>query len=490
MYTPQSKKRQQMRLALIYVTMTLSVLVIASILVLFVQGYRFNRSAGTIVQSGMVQFNSIPSGASISLNSTRVSGTTSTKATIPPGSYSVRMSRTGYHDWRKSVEVKSGNILWLNYARMIPLELPVDNVAELPAVTSSLMSPSRKWLAMTTGEASPTVTLADISSDTPVITSFDLPVESFTGTEDKASEAFELQEWDLSSRYLLIKHKYEDKSEWIIVDIQNVENTINLTAVFDIDLVGAKFSNDNSKIIYALVQGDVRKIDTEGSTISAPLIRDVAEFSLFERSTIAYTTFPAEDTKERSVGYYKDGDGANIIKSFVDEEAVPLHIALGKYYGETYVGIARDNQVEIFKGTLPRTKTGVESPSTLKKVTTMTLPGPVDYLSNRTDGRFFVAQHRNGYSVYDLELKKLSTTSMKHKQSLSSELRWIDGYSIWNGDGGVVRLYEFDGANQHDIMPIEPGLNVALSPNNRYLYAPVKDDKGIYHLSRVRLTLP
>jgi hypothetical protein len=60
---------------------------------------------------------------------------------------------------------------------------------------------------------------------------------------------------------------------------------------------------------------------------------------------------------------------------------------------------------------------------------------------------------------------------------------------MWSDRDGTVRLYEFDGANQQDIMQVQPGFEAALSPNSKYLYGITKASDGSYHLTRVKLIL-
>jgi hypothetical protein len=287
---------------------------------------------------------------------------------------------------------------------------------------------------------------------------------------------------------LLLSHLYAGKTEWIVVDTENIAETKNLTSLFDIPMTGAKFSNSDNRILYALMGGDVRKIDIDNATISAPLVRGAAEFSLYDRSIITYVTTVDETTKQRSVGYYHDGaEKPRVIKTFSDDGSVPLHLSVGKYFNQTYVGIAYGNTVDILQGSLPRSDS--DGSSSLQAVTTVTIPGGVDFLSNKTSGRFFAMQHGMSYSVYDLELKELTTTALKGDTPPDGELRWLDGYTVWSSLGGTLRLYYFDGANQNYIMPIVAGQNPTLSPNGRYLYAPTQDDEGVFHLSRVRLIL-
>jgi len=453
-------------------------------------GYRFDRKAGTIEQGGLVQLNSIPAGATLTINAARLSATTPAKTTLSANQHSISMVQNGYTPWQKTVQVVSGNILWLNYARLIPIDRPVDTISSLTAITSSLSSPNRKWYAMTTEKSSPAIRLVDVSVEDPEIKTLALPELSFTKPVNVESASFHISAWDpSSSRYILLEHRFDDTNEWIVVDTEEIAKTKNISTTFDISMVKPQFSNADSTVLYAVIEGDIRRIDIDQSTISAPLVRNVAEFSFFDKSTLLYVTNIDEIKKTRSVGYRsEDASESRAIRTFSDEGTVPLHIAAGKYYNQTYLGIAYDSSIEILTGSLPRSDS--KDTLALTAEATMSTPEAINFFSNKTDGRFFVAQHKNSYSVYDLELQKATTTTIRGDAVLEAELRWLDGHSVWSSLGGQLHFYEFDGANQNTIMPIVAGQNPALSPNNRYIYAPTVDEKGVFHLSRVRLILP
>lgn len=490
MYSPPSSKKKQLILQVaIYAVMTATVLMIVSALVLYTLGYRFDRTAGTIEQGGLVQFSSIPSGANIGINATRLGATTSTKATLTPGPHAITMMRDGYVPWQKTVDVQKGTVLWLNYARLIPSQLTIENVRELPALTSTLPSPNRKKIAMTTEPSESTVTIVDIESDTPEFEALTLPESVYTKPKKESTQRFVLATWNASSRYLLIEHRYDGTKEWLVVDTEDVARTKNITDIFDVTATDIQFSEEDDNIVYALMRGDVRKINIENATITAPLVRNVAEFSFYDRSTIVFTTTVDKVTKSRSVGYRQDNAReSRTIRTYNDDGLIPLHISVDRYYGKTHVAIAYDNTVEILEGSLPRSDSN--DPLSLTVAATMSTARKIDYLSSKTDGRFFIAQHGNHFSVYDLELQKATTTKLHGKTKQSGRLGWLDGYRVWSSLDNTLRLYEFDGANQRDIMPIMAGQNPAISPNDRYLYAPTKDAKGMIHLSRVRLILP
>jgi hypothetical protein len=98
---------------------------------------------------------------------------------------------------------------------------------------------------------------------------------------------------------------------------------------------------------------------------------------------------------------------------------------------------------------------------------------------------------KDSYAVYDLEIKRETVTQLKGATpDVSRQLAWIDGYMPWSDREVMLRLFEFDGANQHENMPVVSGQAVTLSRNGTYLYSVGKAADGQYQLQRVRLILP
>ncbi|HET8884152.1 MAG TPA: hypothetical protein VFM68_01635, partial [Candidatus Saccharimonadales bacterium] len=363
-------------------------------------------------------------------------------------------------------------------------------VESFPTITSTSASPNNKWMAIKADAATPVIHLADLSRDDARVTDLTLPADSFTPPSPEQTQSFTLQKWDESSRYLLIKHTYDGtKTEWIVADTQDISETKNVTTLLGINASKVVFDGDNSAILYALVDNNIRRIDLGAATLSRPLVRNVAEFSLYDDSIIVYVTRLDPSTKVRSVGYYHQGASkSRTIRSYSDDGKVPLHLAIGKYFSDYYVAIAYNETVEIMKGTLPRSD--ATNLSVFDAVSTMAVPGGVRHLSVVTNGRFVVAQTPKAYIVRDVELNKTTTTVLKGDTPVKQELRWLDDYTVWSDQNGMLRMYEFDGANQHDIMPVRPGFSATYSPNAKYLYGVARSDDGEFHLQRVRMILP
>lgn len=110
--------------------------------------------------------------------------------------------------------------------------------------------------------------------------------------------------------------------------------------------------------------------------------------------------------------------------------------------------------------------------------------------SNITDnGQLITIQDGTHFSTYNLELDHLSVTQIVNASApATQELKYLDRYMFWGVNDGKLRTYEFDGENQHDIMPFEHQFGATLSPNGKFLYALASDEEDDkISLTRVRL---
>lgn len=488
MYRQPSKRKVILQRTAVYGLMSIAVAVLVTALVLIMLGYQFNRADGRIEQGGLVQFESRPTGASVSIDGTIYGSQTNTKATLAAGGHFIKMERDGYKPWQKSIDVIPGSVLWLNYARLIPVELKPTHVAEFTTVTSSASSDDNKWMIITEDPATPTLHLADITQERITMTELQLPAQSYSPPSAGKSQSFTIEKWDSGSRFVLVRHVRDDtKTEWLVVDTRDIGNTKNVTALLGINARKVLFSADSGQVLYVLTDtNDVRRIDLGQRTLSGPLLTNVADFSLYENSIIAYTSLSDQATKTRTVGYLEEGaKQPRILRSYTDDGSAPLHVRIDKYFDDMYAVIAYRDTVDVLVGKLPKD----EETSLMKLEGTMTLSGGIEYLSTRTNGRFVVAQTGGSFSVYDLELKKMWATNTAGTTAVGREFDWIDNYMPWSDRDGKLRFYEFDGANQHEIMTVVPGQGVSLSQNGKYVYGISKQDDGKTHLTRVQLIL-
>lgn len=481
MYSPNKRQRELIQRTLTYIFMTIVVLASTLILILVVQGYRFDNKKGTLDQGALLQFASKPTGATVTVDNSPLNIKTPTKVTVAAGNHNVSIQRKGYRSWHKQVNVKAADVRWLNYARLVPEVLTSTLIADYEAVASSLASPDKKRLAVWGQANLPQFELVDIAGSDVQRKVLNLPEVSVHKPADATTESYTLQSWDKDGRYLLVRHAYEGTHEWILVDTRDIERTVNLSSITGKPASDVRFSLNGGRVVYALIDHAIYKIEGGDKMLKKPLIEHVAEYSFFDKTSIMYTTLPHEATGLVSVGYYTaNAARPQVIKTFPAGAAV--HAIGARYFGDDYVLISNANTISAYKTDLPASDNMTSSPA-LPALRTITTKSPVEGLSTNVSERFVAAKTTEGYLTYDLETDVVAEIALSDAATIP---RWIDEYHLRHDADGVVQMIEFDGKNAQLLVKAEARQVVSLNPDGTYLYYVDAAAK----LNRVRMILP
>jgi hypothetical protein len=490
MFRRPSKRQLFIQRVIVYAIMVISILVIVAGAILFVLGYRLDGNNGRLEQGALVQFESTPSGALVSIDGTTLLSRTSTKQSLLAGAHTFTYSRDGYESWTKTLELKAGTLTWLDYARLIPKTLEPKSVASYATAVDALASPDQRMLAVQEKKDTPifqvvNVAAADVRSSTVTVPA---DLYSAAGAAD-TSHTFELRSWDKAGRYLLVTHRYNDSTEWLMVDTQDVATSVNVTRLLSLDLTDARFSGTSGNVLFGLTRdGVVRKLDLSAATISRGLVTRVSSFDVYDVNIITYIGQDASDPTKKVAGIYRDGDeSAHVIRTAQNADA-PLLVTTARYYGDDYVVVAEGVKVIVFKGTYPASSD--QNTDSLPVFAEFTAPSTVDSLSFNVRGNFIVAQSDLSITSYEVEHQRKTEAIIGTSETTAHTLKWLDDEAyLWSVADGHLSIREFDGSNVHVINPAEPGFDAVLTPDGKYLYSMTKAADGIYQLQRVTLIL-
>lgn len=489
MHRRKSRRTRQIQLALTYIVMVGLIAVIVTLLAFFVNGYRFNSADGKFVQGGLVQLDSMPNGAAITIDGKAFSNNTSAHTTLFSGLHSFTIDKAGYDTWKDTVKVAPGSVVWLTYPRLVPTTLTPDVVEKYAAVTSAQSSSNGKYMAFDTPAAKTPLAIVDISGDTVEPTNIAIDAKSLSAPADSKNSHFDVVEWSGNNHYLLVKHTYaKNKVEWLRIDTTGSHDVRNITSELGLNFSHVQFRTGSSSQFYGLTSnGDLRRFDLSSDTISAPLATNVQSYTINDDKTLTYVSTYDAKTRVRTVGYVSDGAShGQTLRSYTDNGKLPLHVATDTYYGTRYFAISYGTRLDIVEANVPNSD-DTNGTSKLQLFRSFTLPfKDAAHLTFRTSGRFVVVSDKNSASVYDFGLDNFTTMNLGNG---SEPLQWLDGYIAWSTVGGELTIADFDGANTHDIMPAVDGLDATLSPNGKYLYAFTKSKSGDVLLARVQLIL-
>lgn len=466
----------------VYGLMTTSVIVIVTLLMLVVLGYSFNQRDGKLEQGGLLQFTSTPAGATVTLDELTLGQRTNTKATVGAGSHSVMFSRDGYRNWKKTIAVQPGQIGWLNYARLIPTKLESQSMRNFEQMSGSLASPGHNWLLLHEFADKPMFELSNIQGDTLRYTTLTLSETSYTVPPEGAGQTFTLDSWSMNENAVLVKHNYEDKTEWILLDRDEPEKSVNLNTAFGIAPSKVIFAGGGDRLLFVQTDDAVRRINLSDQTLSRPLVSRVLSFDAYDDNTVSFTAQQADE--KRTVGFATTDVAQPIILHTYDNDGQPLHANLKTYFNKRYLSVVHGQKLTIETGS----RLNDSGKGDLKIFAQVDVPAGATRLTVSQNGRFVVTELADGYATYDLELKKYDKTTWANPSDSQRPVQWLDDYIIWSDNDSKARIYDFDGANQHTIMNVVEGNTVAVSSNGKFFYGIERTDKGL-SLSRVQLVL-
>ncbi len=467
MYRARSKRAQRWRLILAYTLAPLFILAVVGLLVFYMLGYRFSLADHTVSQGGLLQFASQPTNAKVTIDTYDLPSLTTTRYDSSAGRHTITMRRDGYIPWQKTVTVEPGKVLWLNYARLVPEKIEQESLAKYDSPLSSLASTSGQ-LIVTLPHADKASLEVIMLGQTVRRTPLAIPTSLLRS--DAAGSRFSLAALSKSGRYILVKHTFTKGAEWLLVDGRSPEKSRNITTIVGHQTDAPFFAASSEQKLYVLVDRELRLVDTEAQTMSAPIVSNVAEVSQSAQGVIAYTTIASGTPSQRAAGYYVPGASTpHIVRTFYDDGKATLRLRIGAFSNDTYLALQYGSTIEINQARSLVANSSDELQ--LVAVATLAVPNGADSLAFSPTGRFILTQRAATYLTYDLELNALATTSLKGEATGTYPLGWLDSYIVWSDRDSMLRLYEFDGANANAIGAVVPGQAVVLSSDNKYIYA-------------------
>ncbi len=485
MYRKPSKKVLLAQRIAVLVVSVLSVIIIVTGTVLFILGYRLDGKNG-LEQGALVQFDSQPNGASVYIDGELI-GQTSTKRSLIAGQHSFEIQRDQYRQWSRSLVVDAGTLTWLDYARLVPVELQKQTVRSYDAVFDVEAAPDFQTVIVQQSESTPSFEVVDIRSQEVKSSTVRLPEGLITDASTAGiAHRYTMGEWDEAGRYLLVKHTYGAAQEWIVFDTENAAASVNVTRLLSIQFTDLQFASTNGNVLYGLTDGVVRKLDLQNATISRGLVSRVESFSMYETSLFTYVGRDESDETVKVAGLYRDGDSEPHVLRTVDDAAVALRIDTARFYTTDYIVIAEGTDVTVLGGRYPSASdTETTSLATMQQ---FTAAGPIDQLTFSPDGDYVLVRSGLTFMSYEVAHDRLNQSQVTTSEPTSQSFTWLDDHHLSAAYDGHLSMRDFDGSNVAVIMPIVNGFDTTLSQNGRYIYGVNKTD-NTYRLERVTMIL-
>ncbi|MBQ6355165.1 PEGA domain-containing protein [Candidatus Saccharibacteria bacterium] len=445
----------------IILTDAIIVILVASLAVVLsfiAMGYKFDDD-GKLDQSGLLQAESTPTGATVIIDGEAMFLHTNMNHLLPEGDHEVRLEREGYDSWQNTVAIKSGKLYKLDYPRLFKQDREVKTIKNFgdKALDFFLTSPDRKNALYRETDSS-NWSIIKIDKDDPEITEFDMSAVpgEFVGLV-----------WSDDGDKVLTKWNKDGIIEYWLIDLAKPDNPLEINKEFGLEFSKMRFINGSE--LLGLESGNLRKVSISDRAVSRVLIDQVADF-YNDNQEIVYVLDKDDSSDKRTVGLYRSDAKTEVIKKTTADNVL---VAVSEYLGEQYVGVSSGSKIEIF-----------HEKETVAKV-------KLDFVPEEASARIgrlmtFSAKSSDGgtnLAVFDAERGEIFNFKLE-----SQDFFWLDDYLIGNVAEDKLYARDFDGTNRRELSSsAASNFDAVISKNNRWLYYLASNDAGELELKREEL---
>ena len=400
-------------------------------------------------------------------------GATQTKGVVLPGARKFSMNKPGYREWYKALAIKPNTVTNIDYARLVPTNLDITEMAELSGMKTASLSPNgRSIVAVVIDDSNqPTITWGDLRNATdPVFTHTNIDVTKLAGyvPGENIIHNFEIAEWDTNSRFVLFKYIRPgvDNIQWLRFDRDRPDEMIDISLINGLNVKDMSFGR-NSDELYALQDnGDLRLINLNNAVISRPLVSRVSQFSVYHPT--GAVVFSSKTATEWIAGLWRDGwVSPQVLKAIpISAQANPMAVDISRYFNKDTIIVSTGQGVYIYRGELPATEGSMAD--YVRPIKVIADGVPVQEVTVSGNGRFVVARVNDDMISFDIERQ---TTSSNFGALDVNAINWLNDYYLWTTSGdGVLSIREFDGMNKNDLTTTGGVLDASFSNDGKYLF--------------------
>ena len=449
----KKKKRQSLKVIISEAIMVLAVIATVTVLAFIVSGYWIN-SDFEVERQGMLQISSVPTGANVNIDGEESSWLqrTNTSKVLPVGEHTVTLTKDDYDSWSKIINIKEGLLYRLHYPRLFLKDRTPEKILDLNGTTAATISSDREAMVLINNTTK--WAYLKLNSDKPESKPLDIAkyFSSVSLTEDASAGLFTGEildvNWDYDDAHILFEVKSGDAIEWVLIDVNNPEKSINLTKEFGFNFNDIEIIDNSASTLLAIQNGNLHKIDVPSRQISASLVKNVLNFDHFNSEVV----FVAKEAGAYYVGFFKIGDKPTELTTLEK----PAKVVISRFYDEKYITILQDTEVNVYKK------------DNFIKFANYELTFAPEEIEVGHDGEFITMNTGARVATLDME------AGLVREWDVDSEhFDWLDNDMIYAVNSGELIVYDFDGFNRRPLAK-----NVSA-----HFPAGITDNKWLYYIS-------
>lgn len=526
--TPKMPKHQFFTLNL-FLRLTLFVtmfVVVFTFALTSISGYKIDFKNINLSPASMIQVSTVPAGAVTSINDQPLPFFANNRVSVVNGHHKVKVSRDGFYEWQTVLPIKARTIWWVD-ARLVPKVKRVATVKTYDSLLASYASPDRKWLL--NHLSSGLFELVDLRSERPVYRLIDFKTILQATLVDQELVFYD---WNLANDAMFFRDKISGKL--YLVGMSNRSYLIDLTTSYPtLSFDQVKVGGDGGKTMYVLSKQELHRINLDRLGSTSKIVSGVISYQAINRNQVVLTQgAPIGANYKTAVAIY-DGNKERLIEfdRITSDSPVFFEAFDSRYDGYFYIALYCDHKFRVWRGNLAELNPPMEQTANNSQTVEESLalqrfkaanPSFRDYFSvyleNHPknifvggDGRLVVID-KGTITLSDIDRQKLVDDLAKVKDGSALTIaaaqpvtvnqmlvfdtnyrmnytvslalgvgstaaaetkaspNWLSNEILWENLMGVVRIKDFNGQNQHKLIPADARYDIQLSANDKYVY--------------------
>ena len=441
----KKKRRQSLKVIISEAIMVLTVAITVILLAFAVSGYWLNADF-EVKRQGMLQISSIPTGADVDIDGeSSWLQRTNTSKVLATGEHTITLTKENYDTWSKTINIKEGLLYRIHYPRLFLKERFAEKLLLVAETTFATVSSDRTTLLL----INDTTEWTYINLKDEQLAPKKIDITPYFSNTELAPLNILAVNWDADSTKALFKVEVANRIEWVLLNLKDPKNSINLSREFNADFSNIKIFNNDASSLLALQDGNLRKIDVSGRSISVVLAEGVTDFDFYHNEIIFSAQNHASVKNPYYIGILKLNDKTSQLISLDS----PAKVGLTKFYEEKYIVSLVENSLTLYQK------------DDLSSLVSFELSFPPEVLKIGHEGEFILAYSGSNIATLDME-----TMSVEEWSVAGESFDWLDSDMVYAVADGQLSVYDFDGLNPRNLAQnVSADFPVAIT-ENRYLY--------------------
>lgn len=445
---------------------------ITTILVFVASG--FNYKNGQVIQDGMIYLSSTPNPAQIYVNGALYGNNTNTRILLQAGTYTFKIQRSGYQSWQRTVIVPGGQIVYYEYPFLFASSLTTStlkNYASPPALTTQSLD--QHWLVVAQPGSLSSFDLYDLTNN-PLQPATTISLPAGLMSVPASSQSLQVVGWANDNSHVLLKHVYDNNTEYILMDISSPAQSVNLTKLLSLPTSGIDLQLSNEQSDQYLVLNTTTDTLYKASQSTPQLqlyMTKVLAYKSYNTNTLLYVTPDIDKSSQVDIDIY---DGSNSYTIRHEAANTNYLLNLTTYNGNLYVATAAssENMAYIYEdpvSEITNQQIGIAVP-----IEAFHLTAP-NYLSFSNNAQYILFENGIHLAVYDAEnTQGFTYTAPSSLDSPQTHAIWMDGAQLIYVSKGQIISFDYDGNNRQALVSADPQYIPYFDPNYKFLLTLVR----------------